>query len=85
MPFRDDIPDAQPISEAETADDRRRLGRLDVSPELVPMLRGRFDRSAPPDPNLPRPPLTAANQEWLSGVLFVAALLLVGVFFRFAV
>ncbi len=86
MPFRDEDPANQQKLGVDTAADRRRAGRQDVRPELIPMLRGQIDRNAPADPDIPPPPrLRSIDRELVSGALFVSALMLAGVVLRFAV
>lgn len=69
----------------DTAADRRRPGRpANVSPELIPLLRGQVDPEAPPDPVLVRPGQPSFDRELVSGTLIVAALTFLGFLVRFA-
>ena len=82
MSLPDDDPAAYTLA---TVEGRRRAGRQDVSPELIPILRGQVVADAPADPDIPPPPAIGTRQEWLTGAALAATLLLVGLALRFLV
>ena len=83
---QDGDPQAKAEAGVNVAADRRRAGRRRIiSPQLLPLLRGQFDREAPADPKIDRPGQPSVNREFVSGAIIAVALLLVGALLRFAV
>lgn len=69
---------------AASMEDRRRPGRpKEVSPELIPILRGQFDAEAPPDPVVELPGRGGVDRDLVVGVVCGAGLLALGVVLRF--
>lgn len=81
--------DGDPLVMAEAgvdvAADRRRQGRREANPQLLPLLRGQFDPRLSADLAAGRPGRLSVDRQLLSGAIITGALLLVGVMLRFMV
>jgi len=72
-------------ADSAVAADRRRPGRAkEVSPQLLPLMRGQYDLDAPADPAISRPNRPEAIQ-YVLGTAVLMSLLLIGAALRFMV